>query len=243
MHVMSMPRFFVEQLSPGRVALPEREARHALASKRLTIGQGAALFDGQGTQALGRIVSSDRHTIEVDILEVTHRERSHPMLTLATALPKGPRQDVLIEKCTELGVSAIQPLVTERSIASASAHRLNKWRQTTIEAAKQSNQCWLPELRPPQPLTAVLADLSPFDLKLLTVTCEWPNASPVGEINLRSARRIIVLVGPEGGWAGEEVEAIVEAGAKPVTLGPNVLRVETAAIALCAAVHGAMGHA
>jgi len=243
MHVMSMPRFFAEQLSPGRVALPEREARHALASKRLVVGQEVALFDGQGTQALGRIISADRYTIEADILEVTHRERSHPMLTLATALPKGPRQDVLIEKCTELGVCAIQPLVTERSIASASAHRLNKWRQTTIEAAKQSNQCWLPELCAPQPLTAVLADLSPFDLKLLTVTCEWPTGEAFGEINLRSARRIIALVGPEGGWAGEEVEAIVEAGAKSVTLGPNVLRVETAAVALCAAVHGAMRHA
>lgn len=240
MRGMSVPRFFVDSLSAGCVLLPEREARHALMSRRLKAGQEVTLFDGAGTDAPGRIVSADRNGVRIEVAAVAPRARPRPELTLATALPKGARQDVLIEKCTELGVAAIQPLLTERSVASATTHRLQKWRQTAIEAAKQSNQCWLPELRAPRPLAAVLADLSLFDLMLLAASCETPDTTLTREIDLQAANRIIGFVGPEGGWAKQEFEAILGAGARPVTLGPNVLRIETAAIALCAAVHGEM---
>jgi 16S rRNA (uracil1498-N3)-methyltransferase len=117
---------------------------------------------------------------------------------------------------------------------------LNKWRQAAIEAAKQSAQAWVPTLHPPKPLSDVLRGLTGFDLVLVAATCEAPKALSLDALRTPKAERIMSFIGPEGGWAAEEFEAIVHAGAEPVTLGPNILRIETAAIALCAGVHALM---
>lgn len=228
---MATARFYSPMLSPGTVRLSENESRHSAGARRLSVGDAIVLFDGSGHEATGHIATVSRKGVEVTIGDIALRPRQTPALTLAIALPKGPRQDFLIEKCTELGVRALQPIVTERSIAEATPHRLQKWQRTAIEAAKQSGQCWLPEFHEPKSLAELVKDFNRFDRVLLM--------KPGGDrLELSSPiNSLLAIVGPEGGWTDDEVALLVSSGAKAVSLGPNILRIETAAIALAAMVH------
>ena len=228
---MGHARFHVDRVVAGTVRLSEDESRHAQGSRRLAVGDELAVFDGAGREAWGRIVRCGRDGVEVELEGVQFRERPTPALTLAVAIPKGPRQDTMIEKCTELGVAALVPLDTERSVSSTSEHRLGKWRRTAIEAAKQSGQSWIPELRPPASLDEVLASVAEFDAVLVADASggPWPETGVF--------RRVLAFVGPEGGWSEAERRRLLAAGARPVSLGPNILRIETAAMALAALVH------
>jgi 16S rRNA (uracil1498-N3)-methyltransferase len=264
MSPVSIPRFYVARLEPPAVDLPEAEARHARQSRRLSAGDVVALFDGRGRQATGRIATGQSRAVTITLDAITEIPRPRPALTLAFAVPKGPRQDVLIEKCTELGVAVLQPITTARSIAAASGHRLDKWHRTAVEAAKQSGQTWLPELRELRTLQEVLRDRKPQDIVLLGVSAgntsgdnEGPgdqdrsSSCPRGSVQprpiadllaeLRGADRVLALVGPEGGWTDEEIAEALAAAACPVSLGPNVLRIETAAVAVAAIIHGLLG--
>jgi 16S rRNA (uracil1498-N3)-methyltransferase len=226
-------------VSAGTVALSEQESRHAKLSRRLTVGDELVLFDGQGRQAAATIAVVSRSVVEARVGEVVEHPRPAPALTLAVAMPKGPRQDVLIEKCTELGVAAIQPLLTERSVAGASDHKRDKWRRATVEAAKQSGQCWLPDLLAPMPLPKYLQQLSRFDLVLAAMLPRQGTPTVIAGLldRIKAARTIVAFVGPEGGWSPQEADALIAAGALAASLGPNVLRIETAAIALAAVAH------
>ncbi|HOA76004.1 MAG TPA: RsmE family RNA methyltransferase [Phycisphaerae bacterium] len=228
-----------ESNSSPTVMLSEHESRHARLSRRLSVGDELVLFDGRGRQAAATIAAVSKSVVEARVGPVVEQPRPAPALTLAVAMPKGPRQDVLIEKCTELSVAAIQPLLTERSVAGASDHKRDKWRRTTIEAAKQSGQCWLPDLPAPASLDQYLVDLSRFDLVLAAMLAQQAPSTAVTEMlePIREARTIVAFVGPEGGWSPREADALLAASAVPVSLGPNVLRIETAAIALAALAH------
>lgn len=221
------------------VQLSEQESRHARLSRRLSVGDEIVLFDGRGRWAAGTIAVATKSSVQVAVNEVVDVPRPVPALTLAVAMPKGPRQDVLIEKCAELGAAAIQPLVTARSVAGVSDHKRDKWRRATIEAAKQSGQCWLPNLLPSLGLDECLQQVPSFDLVLASVIA--PDEKPAGILDIIDrfgrARNILALVGPEGGWSPDETRTIIEAGALPVSLGSNVLRIETAAICLAALAH------
>ncbi|MBI4579420.1 MAG: 16S rRNA (uracil(1498)-N(3))-methyltransferase [Planctomycetes bacterium] len=221
------------------IGLSEPEARHALASRRLSVGDAVVVFDGRGHEASAAIITAARGHVEVRVDEIRTRPRPLPTLTLAVAMPKGPRQDQLIEKCTELGVAAIQPILTERSVAGVSDHKREKWRRTTIEAAKQSGRCWLPELLRPVPLHEIVGGLSRYDVAVAAMLPDDGGAEPITDwIGRLSGRRsILAFVGPEGGWAPAEAQALLAAGVQPISLGPNVLRIETAAIAVAAIVH------
>ncbi len=221
------------------IELPEAEARHATGARRLSVGDDLMVFDGQGREAAGSIAAVSRRGVQVCLGPIRSRPRPTPALTLAVAVPKGPRQDELIEKCTELGTAALQPLTTARSVAGAGDAKRGKWRRTTIEAAKQSGQAWIPELPPLATLHAVLATADTYDLVLAAMLPQdGASACVLSYIDrLRAARRVLALVGPEGGWSPEEAGAIMRAGALSVSLGPNVLRIETAAMAMAAMVH------
>jgi 16S rRNA (uracil1498-N3)-methyltransferase len=230
---MAEARFFAHDLREGRLRLPDPEAAHARKSRRLTTGDEVVLFDGQGQEAAARVLAATRAGVEVMVERISRCRRPEPSLTLGVALPKGPRQDVLIEKCTELGVAAVWPIVTARSISSASEHKLDKWRRTSIEAAKQSGQNWLPELGQPAGLADVAGRISGFD-RVFVATRD-----AAGFPGCHGCRGVLAFVGPEGGWTGEELALLTQAGAEPISLGPNTLRIETAAIALAALVHAA----
>ncbi len=238
-------RCFAEDLGPPDgghprlITLSEQESRHARLARRLSAGDEIVLFDGRGCEATGTITATSRGSVEVAVTQVQARRRPLPELTLAVAMPKGPRQDVVIEKCTELGVAAIQPLLAERSVAGVSDHKRDKWRRATIEAAKQSGQCWLPELLAPTSLEECLARAMSFDLVLAGILPRDREPTPILDLieRIRNVRTVLALVGPEGGWTPAESDAMAAAGAIPICLGPNVLRIETAAIGVAAVLH------
>lgn len=224
------------------IELPPEEARHAVGSRRLSAGDAIRVFDGFGHSAVGEIVSASKPSVKVRIGEVIFTPRPVPALTLAVAMPKGSRQDDLIARCTELGTAAIMPLATERSVAGVSDHKRDRWRRTTIEAAKQSGQCWLPELAEPATLPQVLTDAPRYDLVLAAMLPQDGDAAGIQGIleRVRGAEKLLATIGPEGGWSPAEAQALLAAGAVPVSLGPNVLRIETAATALASFVHACL---
>jgi 16S rRNA (uracil1498-N3)-methyltransferase len=266
---MGIPRFYVEQLAGPSVRLSDREAAHAVRARRLAVGDEIAIFDGQGHQTIARLSAVTRSIVEATVGEITIRPRPTPALSLAVALPKGPRQDVLIEKCTELGVAALIPLITERSISGASDHKLDRWRQIAIEAAKQSAQAWLPQFFPPEPLAQALARIPTHDQAVVAATeaaatiktgtqlVSAPASVAAGLCTGRvphlfrdggakiplemvpNPKSLLAFIGPEGGWTNAELSLMISQNCHPITLGPNILRVETAAIAIAAIVHQA----
>ncbi len=234
---MSGKRFYCPQIALGVLELPEAEGHHARTVLRLRAGQVVELFDGQGTLARGQVATLDRKRVVVSVEEkrsATEEERPLPIV-LAVAMPKAARQDVLIEKCTELGVEAIRPILFERSVVRPKASRLDHWQKVAVAAAKQCGRLFLPVIAPPEPfasMTEAAGEIGSFLYGSTGPSARWFSEALV---ETRSGGRTVVVIGPEGGLTTEEVGALETAGARPVKLGRWTLRVETAAIAAAAA--------
>lgn len=232
---MSDTRLYCPALAQGRFEVSTEEARHALASRRLRIGDPVILFDGAGHEASATITAAGRNDLAFSVGPVQDRPCDLPhRLTIAVAMPKAARQGLLIEKCTELGASAIRPIIARRSVVLFKGDPSAKWHRRAIEAAKQSKRAWVPEVARPRPFAEDIKDIAGFDLAML--------AHPGGESildrlsMLREGARLIAYIGPEGGWSDEERAIARECGATEVCLAPRVLRTETAAMAVCALV-------
>jgi 16S rRNA (uracil1498-N3)-methyltransferase len=192
------------------------------------------------------VAESGRKRVLLDVLERTAAPRRDWEITLLQALPKGRGFEDIIEKATEQGVSRIIPLVTERTVAKPGAddveRKLEKWRHVAIEAIKQCGNPWLPVIEPPITPFDWMARAEPTELSIIGSL--QPGSRPPrhyfdqyrGEHG-RHPRSVAIWIGPEGDFTREETEAIVRSGARPVTLGKLVLRVETAAVASLAIIN------
>ena len=239
---MSVPRFHYAGLAdppePGAQTTPSSrpielsaaEARHALGARRLRVGEPVVLFDGCGTEADARIVSAngrERLCVELDECRQVPRP-SASCLTVAVAAAKGSRQIWLTEKLTELGVGAIWVVNFARSAARAGGATVERWRRRAVEAAKQSQQAWLPQIVMQQDLNAVLEQASSFELLLVG----GPGRPLLAALRKAGEpRSILILIGPEGGLTAQETAAAKAAGFQEVRVGGTTLRVETAAVA------------
>ena len=239
---MTKHRFFCDRLTVGRVVLAPGESRHAVQVLRLREETVVELFDGCGRTAIGRIVEPSRSGLAIHVEDVVEVPRpGGPPLTLVTAMPRTHRQHILFEKCTELGVARIVPTLFQRSTVKPKADSVSKWQRTVLEAAKQAGCLYLPHIGKPatfaETLTAAIVDA---DVRLIGATggkCERLGGI-IGEWS--DAGSVAVWIGPEGGMTEEELVALEAVGAIPISLGPYVLRIETAAIAVAAA-FAAMG--
>lgn len=219
-------------LTEDIVALSSEESHHLARVLRAEPGQEMTLFDGRGTRAEGLIETVTKKEVTV---RVTHRETVPPPaveITLIQAVCKPDRFEIILQKATELGVRAIQPVITQN--ASLPAGKIDKMirRGETIirNAAQQCGTAWLPDFRPLVKLPAVFPDLETCDAAFIGSL--HPDAKPFKESfrNLGSVQRAALLIGPEGDFTEEEVRDAVNAGARPVTFGKQILRTETAAI-------------
>ena len=231
-----MHRFFVppEQCHGTEIELPEGEAHHAVKVLRLREGDRALVLNGQGEEILCTATSASRQGVR---LRVTQRNPAKPpacRLTLFQAVVKPKAMDFILQKATELGVARIVPVLSERSVSDlpgeAAAHKAVRWRSAAVEAAKQCGTPWLPAVEAPTPVSAVLAHSERFDLQFVASLQrearhprEYFAAAPAW-------RHLGIWVGPEGDFTPAEMNAIRGAGALPITLGPLVLRSETAAL-------------
>jgi len=236
---VTLPRFYHPHLRTGEVELHPGEARHAGGSRRLRAGDAVTLFDGRGNEADGWLVRVGGRNAPIRVLVSAVRAVPRPApvaLTIAVSPPKQSRQDTLIEKCTELGVAAIQPIVVERTVSQVAAGRAERWRRVAIAAAKQSQQAWLPEFHEPVGLKELLDSASGYDLVVLAEPVA--GAVPLADVLDPHPRltRFLAIIGPEGGLTAGELAIARNAGAVFCRLTPTILRIETAAVALAAIV-------
>jgi 16S rRNA (uracil1498-N3)-methyltransferase len=241
---MSAPRFHVAvALTPGaRLALPESAAHHAARVLRLRVGDRVTLFDGRGGEYAATITAVDRRAVEVELGAARAIERESPLaVTLVQAVSSGERMDLTIQKAVELGVAGIQPVTSERSVVRLAGERAERraahWQQIAISACEQCGRNRVPEVRPLAPLAAWLATSPPAAQRWLL----WPEAGTGLRDLPRPEAAIELLVGPEGGLTESEAERARAAGFRPLRLGPRVLRTETAAPALLAALQALWG--
>lgn len=217
---------------PGEYTLNRQESHHAVGVLRHKEGDAVIVFDGDGNYAEAIILAADRHAVRVAV-DGVHAEKHLPLkLTIATAIPKGKRWQILVEKCTELGVDRIIPMLTERSVAKGEGD-VGKWRRWVVEAAKQSRRARLPEIDEPMGLADISA-LARNDKAVLLIADPKGESPQAYRDMLGHVFEAIVMVGPEGGFTDAEVENLRRLGARTICLSPFILRVETAAAVVCA---------
>jgi 16S rRNA (uracil1498-N3)-methyltransferase len=221
--------YFDGLLEPGeRVVLAEEESAHAGLSRRLKPGDRIRVTDGQGVVAGAEIVGWEKRRLVVRFLERRVLPRSPgPEIWLGAAVIRGPRYEFLLEKATELGVRTLIPLQTSLSGGSPGGReKPARWKRLLIAAMKQSGQAYLPDLRPPMGLSEVIDRANPCDIWMAEL------GSFCSPIETRIPNRLLLLVGPEGGWDDREREYVRGRGGILLSLGPNRLRAETAGLAL-----------
>jgi 16S rRNA (uracil1498-N3)-methyltransferase len=212
------------------------EAHHAVAVRRLREGEQVVLTDGLGTSVTGAVSSTAKRVFAVSVSSVEHDERPDPAFTVVQALPKGDRGELAVEVLTEVGVDVIVPWAASRSVAvwkgERAARSHAKWRATAREAAKQSRRTWHPTVTP----LASTADLASLVAGAdLAVVLHEDAGLPLSSLAVPASGRVVVVVGPEGGIAPDELAALADAGAQSVRLGAEVLRTSTAGVVAIAA--------
>lgn len=218
------------------------ELHHMINVLHQSQGESISLFNGKGLKATGEIISvKKKKSITVQITHFQHTEEFKPSIILACAIPKKGRMDLIIEKCTELGVSQIFPLITERTEVLPKKQQLqnktHRFEAIALSAAKQSRQSWIPKIHPPTSLNDYFNLLLP-ETKRIIPSLE-NIAQPIeNSLSLISSPKIIhVLIGPEGDFTPNEYQQAYQYQFKPVKLGSSILRVETAAIATISFIH------
>lgn len=227
-------RAFHHPLPPsGRVRLSADESHHLVRARRVAVGDDVVLFDGEGGTVRGRVVAVGRDGADVDVVGPAPDRTPRRDVTVATAWPEGARADDLVATLAELGVHAAIPLRAARAHDDPRdrvARRRARYTRLAIEAAKVNGRSRLLDVRDPAPLAAVLA--SGADATIVVLDTE-PGLPPLGAV-LGAARRVLLLVGPEGGFTPEELDEGTRAGAVRASLGACALRTETAAVAAAA---------
>jgi 16S rRNA (uracil1498-N3)-methyltransferase len=234
---MTLPRFHVSSAAPGaRVELPEHTAHHARAVLRLRAGAAVRVFDGAGAEFEAVLDEVSRRTVSARLRHsVAPRPESPLHLVLAVSPLKGDRMEIVLQKATELGVAEIWPVVTDRTDAAARpalrGSRGERWDRVASGAAEQCGRAVVPHVPPTTTLDGLLA--RPFD-GARVVLLETPGHPPLGSLSVDASVPLLLLVGPAGGFEAAEVEALRTVGFGAASLGPRILRAETAAVAAVA---------
>jgi 16S rRNA (uracil1498-N3)-methyltransferase len=238
-----MHRFYIAPETWNSVApmLSGSEAHHAREVLRMKAGEKLVLFNGQGREITAEIV--DLSGVEIRLRKL-HEAETQPLqcrIVFGQAIPKGKNMELIVQKAVEIGAAEIAPIISDRTVvqvdSESATQKQLKWRQIAIEAAKQSGQNWLPRVHTPRKLTELfsMASEESFDLRLIGSL--QPDARHLKKIladysrehELRP-RSVLMLIGPEGDFTPAELSLARRHGCQPITLGPIILRVETAAI-------------
>jgi 16S rRNA (uracil1498-N3)-methyltransferase len=215
------------------VTVEGAEAHHAVAVRRLAVGEAVLLTDGLGRVAECEVTATGKARMDVMVRSVSSVPAPTPEVVVVQALPKGDRGELAVELLTEIGVARIVPWAAGRSVAvwrgDRAAKSLAKWQATAREAAKQARRAWFPEVTPLASTPEVTALIAGVPLAL--VLHEEASESLPADV----PDQVLLVVGPEGGLAPEELEAFAAAGARPVRLGAEVLRTSTAGVAAVSA--------
>lgn len=228
-------RYFTESPIDGpTVQLEGPEAHHLAHVMRAKPGGRVIVFDGSGREFDALVKKVARASIELEVVESRQIDRELPgELTLGVALPKGDRQRWLVEKAVELGVSRLTPLVVARGVAQPAERSLDRLRRAVIEASKQCGRNRLMAIEEPRRWEAYLTEVPPTAHRLVAHPSGTPFTPPPPD---QPAAAWYVAIGPEGGFTDDEVALATLHGWQSVSLGPRILRIETAALYLASLV-------
>jgi 16S rRNA (uracil1498-N3)-methyltransferase len=232
---MARRRFFVDEIRQGRAHIEGDDAHHLTRVLRVEPGQKYEISDNRNVY-LAEIETARKNLVSFSILERLPTVEPPLRVTLYASLVRFERFEMILEKATELGVETIAPVVAERSekgLDRAAGKRLPRWQRIVREASEQCRRARLPELLAPQSLEEVLEARG-----LRYLLDEDPAASPILTIHV-SGDEASILVGPEGGWTPRERELLLAKQWTAVSLGPAILKTETAAIAALAILNAA----
>ncbi len=235
---MSLPYFLVDAVpSGGAYPLDGPEGHHAADVQRLRPGEELLLGDGRGGLARARVTAAAKGRLEVEVLSTSVVPAPHPRLVVAQGLAKGDRGELAVQAMTEVGVDAIVPWTAARSVVRWEGERgersLERWRATAREAAKQARRAWHPTVAAPAGTNALAARAH--------LVLHEEAVRPLSSVELPAGDEIVLVVGPEGGIAPEELGVFEKAGAVPVRLGDSVLRTSTAGVAALAVLATRLG--
>ena len=224
-------RFFTQKLPRGEIVRIEGdEARH-MKVLRLNKGDQICLFDGTGSEIIGQIEAIGPRKVEIKVVAREKVSTTGVLVDLAISVPKGKRWDWLIQKATEIGVDRIIPVLAKRGVVIPKKEsKSERWTRIAVEAAKQSQRATVPGITEPVKFDDLMDFTDEYDLKII--------AAPTAKQNLKQAlqkkrpKRVLCLIGPEGGFTDEEEDKAKKRGFTPVKLGKEILRVETAGIAI-----------
>lgn len=226
-----MPRFFIDGTADGRAYIAGADALHIAKALRMRPGEALTLCDGKGTDFDGVLETVTDRQVTVRI-SASRPSQAEPTLavTLYQGLPKGDKMDWIIQKAVELGVTAVVPVATRRSVARLEGKadkKQERWQRIAAEAAGQCGRGMLPSVERPLSWNQALSRLSGEP----ALVFYEGGGRPLRELVTPSTRRLSVFVGPEGGFDPEEIDAIRRQGGGVATLGPRILRCETAPLA------------
>jgi 16S rRNA (uracil1498-N3)-methyltransferase len=230
---MTAPMFLADahQLRGPTVVLDGPEGHHAADVKRLRVGEAVSVGDGAGLVVRGVVADVRRGLLVVDVRERVEAPAADPAFVVVQALPKGGRDTDAIEAMTEVGVDEVVGWAASRSVAKWTDRTTDKWRATVREAAKQSRRAWVPRVGGPASTADVVARLG---AAAAAVVLHEEASAPLADVALPATGEVVVVVGPEGGIAPDELDAFVAAGATVRRLGDAVLRTSTAGVAALA---------
>jgi 16S rRNA (uracil1498-N3)-methyltransferase len=226
------PLFLVDVIPDGdRAVLDGPEGRHAATVKRLRPGEAVLLGDGRGGLAHAVVAATGRDVVELTLADRVRVSAPSPRVVVAQALVKGDRGELAVELATEAGVDGMLPWRAARCVARweegpRGDKALARWRSTVREAAKQARRPWLPVVEDPVTTAALARRVAAVDL---AVVLHEGASEGLADVSLPPYGDVLLVVGPEGGITDAEIDALVVAGARPVRLGPEVLRASTAA--------------
>ncbi len=227
------------EATPVEIRLSPEESHHLVTVNRCGRGDPVIAFDGRGREWLTECLDAGKNATILKVKEARPARSRAFEITLAQALPKGATMDDIVRQATEIGAARIVPLLSERTQVHLDGDRAEKktgkWHTGAIEAAKQCGNPWLPEIAPIQDFSAFVASTAGYELKLIaslhagSMTLTKALAAHIAKHG-RPPRSVLWLVGPEGDFSPSELTAALTAGCVPVTLGPLVLRSDTAAV-------------
>lgn len=231
----SMRRFFIEkeQIQENTATLSGQDARHLKDVLRLNVGDAVLLVDGRGLEYKAAISVMSSGRVDLKVLSTHERCKESPVhITVAQAFLKDKKMDVLLRQFTELGISCFLPFYAARSVPRPDRKRLTsrkaRWEKIARESLKQCERTRLPEICDPLPFSDMLEASAESDVRIMF----WENATrPLVSPGAKDPSRIFILLGPEGGFTDDEVRTSKEKGFITASLGPRILRAETASLA------------
>lgn len=231
-----MHKFFVpkDNFSLDSVIIEGDDVKHIYKVLRLAEGDKVSINNCEGQEYLGEIEEVNKKTVTVKILEEVPMNNESPVeVYLYQGLPKSSKMDLIVQKTTELGIKAVTPIVTNRVVVKGNMNefkKVDRWKRIALEACKQSKRSLIPAVNTPIEFQDLLTELKEMDL----IVVPYENEEGFGlkklfvDLNIEGVKKVAIIIGPEGGYEESEIEELREIGAHIVTLGPRILRTETA---------------